>query len=152
MTYTPSNNPSNQVNGRKWALLCEHSPIAIALDEELIGINQLSEKQELLDAVKPEYIILKPSLTGGFTATQEWIEQAEKRNIPWWITSALESNIALNAIAQFTANTNNTMPQGLGTGQLYTNNITSPLDVKAGHIYYRSHLAWDLSPLMIIDN
>ena len=134
------------------ALLCEHSPIAIALDEELIGINQPRDKKRLLDAIKPQYIILKPSLVGGFKATQEWIEQAEQRNIPWWITSALESNIGLNAIAQFTANTNNTMPQGLGTGQLYTNNITSPLEVKDGKLYYRNHLAWDLSPLIIIDN
>ena len=144
--------PIKQGQWEQMALLCEHSPIPIALDEELIGINQTKEKQELLDVIRPQYIILKPSLVGGFRASQEWIAEAEKRNLPWWITSALESNIGLNAIAQFTANTNNNLPQGLGTGQLYTNNIPSPLEVEAGQIYYRHDLTWDFSPLITIDN
>ncbi len=127
------------------ALLCSKTPLPIALDEELISINNPEEKDKLVNFISPQYLIFKPSLIGGFKATQEWIDIANQKQIPWWITSALESNIGLNAIAQFTANTNNKMPQGLGTGQLYTNNIDSPLEVKAGHLYYRQQLQWDLS-------
>ncbi|MEM6299852.1 MAG: enolase C-terminal domain-like protein, partial [Bacteroidota bacterium] len=116
--------------------LCQTTPLPIALDEELIGIISRSEKERLLDQIQPQFIILKPTLVGGIASTQEWIEIAEARNINWWITSALESNIGLNAIAQLTAEYNPTLPQGLGTGQLYENNIESPLQVKAGRIWY----------------
>ena len=129
------------------ALLCEKTPLPIALDEELIGVNIPSSKQELLKIIKPQYIVLKPSLLGGFAATKEWINYAEQSNIPWWITSALESNIGLNAIAQFVSTNKISMPQGLGTGQLYTNNFSSPLEIKSGQIYYRQDAYWDLSLL-----
>lgn len=109
------------------ARLCRESPIDIALDEELIGINNVAAKSELLKSIKPRYIILKPALVGGFTGSEEWIEAAEAFGIGWWATSALESNIGLNAIAQWCATKNPVMPQGLGTGQLYSNNIKSPL-------------------------
>lgn len=122
--------------------LCQQTPIPIALDEELIGVNTYTDKKELLTAIQPQYIILKPSLVGGFTSSDEWIKIAEAQNIGWWITSALESNIGLNAIAQYTATKNNPMPQGLGTGQLYTNNFESPLDIEKGHIVYRDNADW----------
>tara|TARA_B100000508_G_scaffold85763_1_gene66708 strand:+ start:12559 stop:13590 length:1032 start_codon:yes stop_codon:yes gene_type:complete len=114
--------------------LCSNNYLPIALDEELIGVNEKSEKINLLDTIKPQYIILKPSLMGGFRGTSEWIALAEERNIPWWITSALESNIGLDAIAQFTSQYKVTLPQGLGTGALYTNNIESTLKVELGEI------------------
>lgn len=130
------------------AELCETSPLKIALDEELIGVFSLSDKENLLLKIKPQYIILKPSLVGGFRGCDEWIALAEKYNIGWWITSALESNIGLNAIAQYTFTKNNPMPQGLGTGSLYTNNFDSPLEVKNGNLYYNSEFEWDVSSLM----
>lgn len=116
--------------------LCEMTPLPIALDEELIGITEPSNKRNLLTEINPQYIILKPSLIGGFKGTDEWIELAEEMGINWWITSALESNIGLNAIAQYTFTKNNSMPQGLGTGQLYTNNIPSPLRIEKGQLVY----------------
>jgi len=116
------------------AKLCEITPLPIALDEELIGIS--TNKAELLDNIKPQYIILKPTLLGGFRNAEEWSNLANERKISWWITSALESNIGLNAIAQWTVTLNNSLPQGLGTGQLYTNNIPSPLFIKNGYLYY----------------
>ncbi len=122
--------------------LCQTTPLPIALDEELIGIVSRSEKERLLDQIQPQFIILKPTLIGGITATQEWIEVAESRAIGWWITSALESNVGLNAIAQLTAEYDPKLPQGLGTGQLYENNISSPLQVKAGKIWYEGE--WEL--------
>jgi o-succinylbenzoate synthase len=115
--------------------LCATTPIPIALDEELIGITKIQEKINLLDTIKPQYIILKPSLHGGISGTKDWIDLAESKNIPWWITSALESNIGLNAICQLTAEYENNLPQGLGTGSLYTNNIESDLIVENGFIY-----------------
>ncbi|WP_342083556.1 o-succinylbenzoate synthase [Dyadobacter sp. OTU695] len=124
--------------------LCGSSPVPVALDEELIGVNSYREKFALLKKLMPPFIILKPTLLGGFTATSEWIEIANRLHIGWWITSALESNIGLNAIAQFTAKFNNPLPQGLGTGQLYTNNFESPLAVENGHLYYKKELAWEL--------
>ncbi|AHM58616.1 o-succinylbenzoic acid synthetase [Flammeovirgaceae bacterium 311] len=127
--------------------LCRQSPIAVALDEELIGMTTTLQKQELLDKLQPPYIILKPSLLGGLAATGEWIKLAEERGIGWWITSALESNIGLNAIAQFTAQFSPELPQGLGTGKLYTNNLPSPLEVENGFLCYRQDAAWDLSLL-----
>ncbi len=116
--------------------LCEITPLPIALDEELIGVTFSKSKAELLDSIKPQYIILKPTLLGGFINTEEWYRLANQRQISWWITSALESNIGLNALAQWTATLNNSLPQGLGTGQLYTNNIPSPLFIKNGYLYY----------------
>ena len=127
--------------------LCKESPIPIALDEELIGKFTLEEKAKTLDAINPPYIILKPSLIGGIKGSQEWIKLAEERNIDWWITSALESNIGLNSIAQFVSTTNNTMFQGLGTGKLYKNNIPSPLTIVGDEIKYIQNKKWDLSGL-----
>ncbi|MCM0667254.1 o-succinylbenzoate synthase [Flavobacterium tyrosinilyticum] len=125
------------------AKLCEQTPFPIALDEELIGVFSFEEKEKLLQEIKPQYIILKPSFIGGFRGTQEWITLAEKYNIGWWITSALESNIGLNAIAQWTFTLNSDMPQGLGTGALYTNNIDCPLEVKNGQLWYNSSKNWE---------
>ena len=122
--------------------LCKMAPFPIALDEEMIGVFDYAEKEELLQKIKPQYIILKPSLVGGFRGSKEWIELAEKYNIGWWITSALESNVGLNAIAQWTFLQNNLMPQGLGTGGLYTNNFDSPLEVKNGELVYNPDLDW----------
>lgn len=115
------------------AQLCQLSPLPIALDEELIGVNSTDEKIRLLDTIKPQYIILKPSLHGGVAGTREWIALAIERGIGSWITSALESNIGLNAIAQLAANiygSKITMPQGLGTGMLFTDNIPMPLEIR----------------------
>ncbi|OHX65587.1 o-succinylbenzoate synthase [Flammeovirga pacifica] len=124
--------------------LCVKTPIPIALDEELIGIEDHLQ-EELLDIIHPQYIILKPALVGGLEACKQWINHAESRNIPWWMTSALESNIGLNAIAQFTANYEIDKPHGLGTGQLYHNNFASPLTVKNGEIFYNDKNKWELS-------
>lgn len=125
------------------ANLCRISPIPIALDEELIGVFSVTDREKLLQTIKPNYIILKPSLIGGYAGTDEWIKLAKKENVGWWITSALESNIGLNAIAQYTAKLNTSMPQGLGTGSLFTNNIASPLEVKNGGLHYNVKLKWD---------
>jgi O-succinylbenzoate synthase len=122
--------------------LCKTTPFPIALDEELIGVFTLPEKEQLLEKIKPQYIILKPSFVGGFRGTQEWISLAEKHKIGWWITSALESNIGLNAIAQWTFLQQNLMPQGLGTGALYTNNFDCPLEVSEGQLWYKNELDW----------
>jgi O-succinylbenzoate synthase len=126
----------------RMAELCKTSPFPIALDEELIGVFTLEEKEKLLEKIKPQYIILKPSFVGGFRGTQEWISLAEKYKIGWWITSALESNIGLNAIAQWTFLQHNLMPQGLGTGALYTNNFDCPLEVSQGQLWYKKELDW----------
>jgi O-succinylbenzoate synthase len=124
------------------AELCKITPIPIALDEELIGVFSFEDKEQLLRKIQPQYIILKPSFIGGFRGTKEWILLAEKYHINWWITSALESNIGLNAIAQWTFLQQNSMPQGLGTGGLYTNNFDCPLEVKNGQLCYNSELHW----------
>jgi len=116
-------------------LFCKSSPIPIALDEELIGVFTKENKIKLLEEIKPQFIILKPSLHGGFYSCQEWIDLADARKIGWWITSALESNIGLNAIAQFTANYSIKIPQGLGTGGIYKNNIPGSLEVEKGFLY-----------------
>ena len=115
--------------------LCVKTNVPIALDEELIGVNKLEEKKDLLQSILPQYIILKPSLHGGIKGSKEWIEIAEYLSIPWWITSALESNIGLNAVAQFTGEYQNNLPQGLGTGSLYTNNIPTNLQIEKGEIF-----------------
>lgn len=135
--------PIKQGNMWQMRTLCEKSPIPIALDEELIGIFGKTGKEVLLQTIKPHYIILKPSLVGGFQGSQEWIELAKKHDIGWWVTSALESNIGLNAIAQWTYTLNNKMPQGLGTGWLYTNNFDSPLTVQDGKLFYKGNKNWD---------
>ncbi len=134
---------------KEMANLCKTTPLPIALDEELIGIFDLEKKQELLEQIKPQYIILKPSLVGGIKGTNEWINLAHKMNIGWWITSALESNIGLNAIAQYTYQLGVNMPQGLGTGELFTNNFESPLQVKNGNLQYDNTISWDIENLDI---
>ncbi|MBZ9630837.1 o-succinylbenzoate synthase [Salegentibacter sp. LM13S] len=137
--------PIKQGQWENMANLCRETPLPIALDEELIGVFDVTKKQELLQTIKPQYIILKPSLIGGFKGTQEWIDLAEENNIGWWITSALESNLGLNAISQFTYTKNSKMPQGLGTGSLYTNNIQSPLEVEKGNIQYNPAISWEFN-------
>lgn len=139
--------PIAKNNTDKMAELCKLSPLPIALDEELIGVFLKEEKRLLLEKIKPQYLILKPSLVGGIRGSQEWIELADEHQIKWWITSALESNIGLNSIAQWTFTLQNPMPQGLGTGGLYTNNFDCPLEVKNGRITYNSSLNWDTDNL-----
>lgn len=128
--------------------LCKATPLPIALDEELIGITSVIEKQELLQTINPQFIILKPSFVGGFRGSQEWIDIADRLGIGWWITSALESNIGLSAIAQWTFSIGAKGYQGLGTGSLYTNNIPSPLIVKEGKISYHPELSWDIKNIV----
>lgn len=135
--------PIKAGNWKEMAVLCKKTPLPIALDEELIGVFTYEEKEQLLQAIQPQYIILKPSLIGGFKGAEEWISLAEKYKIGWWITSALESNIGLNAIAQWTFTLQNKMPQGLGTGALYTNNFDCPLEVRNGKLFMISHKKWD---------
>ena len=130
--------PIRQHQWKEMARLCKNSPLPIALDEELIGVNDLTEKNGLLDTIQPQYIILKPSLHGGISGTREWIKLAKERGIGSWITSALESNIGLNAIAQLTADIYGphiTMAQGLGTGQLFSDNIPMPLEIRGEQLW-----------------
>jgi L-alanine-DL-glutamate epimerase-like enolase superfamily enzyme len=125
------------------ALLCAESPIPVALDESLIGVFSEEGKRAIVRDIRPQYLILKPSLIGGFHGAQSWITLAEEYNIGWWATSALESNVGLNAIAQWTFLQHNPMPQGLGTGALYTNNIGSPLTVASGALHYHNKKSWE---------
>jgi len=136
--------PIRQGQWLEMADLCKVTPIPIALDEELIGISK-NRQTELLEMIKPQYIILKPSLLGGFEMCDNWIEKANKQKVDWWLTSALEGNIGLNAIAQYAFTKNNLLPQGLGTGQLYSNNISSPLTIIGEEIWYLPNSKWDLS-------
>lgn len=129
------------------AELIEKSPIPVALDEELIGVIDLESKRKLLELLHPPFIILKPTLVGGFGGSQEWMDLIEEQGSYWWITSALESNIGLNAIAQFTATKNNSLPQGLGTGQLYSNNFDSPLKIHQGKLYVDKAIPWNFNNL-----
>ncbi len=122
--------------------ICRNTPLPVALDEELIGVPGREKKAELLNFIKPQYIILKPSLLGGFALSEEWISIAEETGTGWWVTSALEGNIGLNAIAQWTYTLKNPMPQGLGTGQVFANNIKSPLKIKNGALWYDSNKEW----------
>lgn len=122
------------------ALLAANSPVPIALDEELIGHNTPEEKKKLLSNIQPQYIILKPSLHGGFYGCNEWIKEAEDQQIGWWATSALESNIGLNAIAQWCATFNNPLPQGLGTGSLFTDNFDSPLEMREDCLWFNPNI------------
>ncbi|MHC5361536.1 o-succinylbenzoate synthase [Myroides sp. LJL110] len=135
--------PIKAGNIQEMAQLCKQTPVPIALDEELIGVIEPSQKQELLDSIMPQYIILKPSLVGGIKGCMQWIDLAKQRNIDYWITSALESNIGLNAIAQWTYTLGLKTPQGLGTGALYTNNIESPLVVTKGKLHYNNNKVWN---------
>lgn len=128
--------PIKAGNWLEMANLCRNSNLPIALDEELIGIYKIEEKINLLEIIMPQYIILKPSLHGGFYGCKEWIELAEERKIPWWITSALESNVGLNAIAQFTATFENKLHQGLGTGSLYVENTETNLKIINGYLSF----------------
>lgn len=125
------------------ASLIAKSPVPVALDEELIGLSE-TEVGRLLDTVRPPFIVLKPTLLGGFAASESWIAAAEARGIGWWVTSALESNIGLNAIAQWTATLGSLLPQGLGTGSLYTNNFACPLQTEGGFLHYRPQHGWEL--------
>ena len=130
--------PIKQHQWPKMAQLCRETPLPIALDEELIGVNVRSMKEALLDTIRPQYIILKPSLHGGIYGCNEWIQLADQRGIGSWITSALESNIGLNAIAHYAAKVygpNVQMPQGLGTGQLFTDNIPIPLEIRGDQLF-----------------
>lgn len=135
--------PIRQGQWEDMAHICLNAPIPIALDEELIGIYNVTQREELLQIIKPQYIILKPTLVGGFSSCQSWIDLADNHQIGWWITSALESNIGLNAIAQWTYSLGVSMPQGLGTGQLFTNNITAPLEIKNGYLRYNPSKKWN---------
>lgn len=135
--------PIPQGNLEFMAELCKKTPLPVALDEELIGVTDRVEKQHIIAAIQPQYIILKPSLIGGYQGSREWIEIAETNNCGWWITSALESNVGLNAIAQFTYTLSNPMPQGLGTGGLYTNNFESPLQIRQGALFYDADKVWE---------
>ena len=130
--------PIKQGQWAYMAELCRESPLPIALDEELIGVNDPEAKRHMLNIIKPRYIILKPSLHGGMMGCREWISIAREMGIGSWITSALESNIGLNAIAQFASSVygdNITMPQGLGTGQLFTDNIPMPLEIRGDKLW-----------------
>ncbi|REC49443.1 o-succinylbenzoate synthase [Chryseobacterium pennipullorum] len=129
--------PIKAGNWNDMAALCKETPTPIALDEELIGITDPLEKKKLLQTIQPQYIILKPALVGGFAGSDEWISLAEEQEIGWWITSALESNIGLNAIAQYTFTKKNPMPQGLGTGALFVNNFESSLDLRNELLWFK---------------
>lgn len=137
--------PIKQGQWQEMASLCEKTPLPIALDEELIGVFSSENKEKCIKTINPQYIILKPSLVGGFKGSKEWTDLSKKNNIGWWITSALESNIGLNAIAQWTFTLQNKMPQGLGTGSLFTNNFESPLEVENGNIQYNPAKNWSFN-------
>jgi o-succinylbenzoate synthase len=127
------------------AKLSAEKSTPVALDEELIGKITPEQKNELLAAIKPSYIVIKPSLAGGFSATREWIDAAKKNNLAWWVTSMLETNLGLNAIAQYVATLNPVLPQGLGTGKIYSNNILSPLSVEKNKLYFNPTAAFSLN-------
>lgn len=131
--------PIKQGNTKELVLLCHDTPLPIALDEELIGINDSEEKERLLDKIRPQYLVLKPSLHGGMRGVREWVKMARQRGIGSWITSALESNVGLNAIAHLCASVfgpHITMPQGLGTGQLFVDNIAMPIEINGDELWY----------------
>lgn len=129
------------------ASLCAQSPVPVALDEELIGVSDAKRRRAMLSTIRPAYIILKPSLCGGLRATLDWIAEARQQGIGWWLTSALESNVGLNAIAQLASTLHLRMPQGLGTGQIYTDNIPSPLHLDGERLRYAPDGRWDYSSL-----
>lgn len=129
------------------AELCRDGAIPVALDEELIGVNDPQAKRELIEKVQPSHLVLKPSLVGGFKGGSEWLDLAHEFGIGWWMTSALESNIGLNAIAQWCYKFKNPLHQGLGTGELFVENVGAPLLVENGHLWYDPNEEWDLHPL-----
>ena len=137
--------PIKQGQIQEMAELCEKTSLPIALDEELIGVFDVTKQQQLLQTIKPQYIILKPSLVGGILGSEQWIQFAENENIGWWVTSALESNVGLNAIAQWTYTLGNKLPQGLGTGGLFTNNFDCPLEVTNGALQYNTKKEWNFN-------
>lgn len=129
------------------ARICRETPISVALDEELIGMPDAESAATLLETIRPQYIILKPSLCGGLSGADLWADAAESRGIGWWATSALESNVGLHAIACWVASRGVTLPQGLGTGLLYSNNIPSPLELRGDRLYFNPSGTWDYSAL-----
>lgn len=135
--------PIRQGQWEAMATLCKQSPIPIALDEELIGVTELEDKKDLLQTIQPHYLIFKPTLLGGFEACEEWIRLAEPLSIAYWPTSALESNLGLHAIAQWAGHLNLSIPQGLGTGGMYVDNITTPLVIQGEDLWLRDTLSWD---------
>jgi len=128
--------------------LCRNPVIPVALDEELIGVTRREERRQLIEKIRPDYIILKPGLLGGFSLAEEWIDLAESVGTAWWITSALESSVGLNAISQWTYHLGVSMPQGLGTGMLYSNNIQSPLLMEENQLWHRPERGWDLQSII----
>lgn len=132
-------------NEQLMAFLCQVSPLPIALDEELIGKATIEERRSTLEVIKPAYIILKPALCGGFSGAGEWISLAEERGIGWWVTSALESNVGLNAIAQWTASIRAAGPQGLGTGGVFTDNFKTPVFLSGDKLSYDAKVSFDYS-------
>ena len=139
--------PIKAGNWKEMAKLCKENPMPIALDEEVIGVYNREQKIEMLETIKPRFIILKPSFLGGFAKSEEWIDLAESRGIGWWVTSALESNYGLSAIAQWNYNLYGHLASGLGTGSLYTNNFESPLCMIRGTVAFDPKANWDLSSL-----
>ena len=135
--------PIKKNHWQEMAKLCQLSPIPIALDEELIGRN--FNKADLLNTIKPDYLILKPSLLGGFKECDNWISLAKEKEVKWWATSALEGNVGLNAIAQWVYTKNSKLRQGLGTGMLFKNNVNSPLEISSDRIYLNKNKKWDLN-------
>jgi len=140
--------PIKKNQWKEMANLCQVSPVPIALDEELIEISEKNEIKEMLNTIQPQYIILKPSLIGGLQKSELFIKEAEKRGIGWWVTSALESNIGLNVIAQWVYTLNTEMHQGLGTGQLFVNNIPSPLNIKNARLNYGDNNEWNFESVI----
>jgi L-alanine-DL-glutamate epimerase-like enolase superfamily enzyme len=140
--------PIKQNQWESMAMICKHSPIPVALDEELIGIYNREDIKQMLDVIVPHYIILKPGLLGGWKQSNMFIEEAENYNVGWWVTSALEANIGLNAIAQWTYTLANNMPQGLGTGLLFNNNIPSPLVIEGADLHYNPLHNWVLTGIV----
>lgn len=137
--------PIRQGNWEWMSELCAKSPLDIALDEELLGIDPTLDAARMLQVIQPKYLIIKPGLLGAFAKSAEWIKHAEAKHTVWWITSALESNLGLAAIAQFTSCYRNPLPQGLGTGQLYTNNIPSPLHIQGGKLAQNGKDEWNFN-------
>lgn len=144
--------PIKQGQWQDMAELCKATPLPIALDEELIGLTDVTKRKQMLLTIQPQYIILKPALVGGFTESKKWIGLANELNIGNWITSALESNVGLNAIAQFTYTLNSKMPQGLGTGSLFKNNIESPLEVIGEKLTYNPYKNWKGVDILMKDD
>lgn len=139
--------PIRQGQTEAMAGLCAESPVPVALDEEMIGLTDPASRRKMLNAIRPQFVVFKPSLLGGLSDTAAWAMLADTMHVKWWVTSALESNIGLNAIAQWTYKYAGSAPQGLGTGQLYSNNIPSPLVIEQGQLFYSPELGWDLKAL-----